>query len=102
MSPQYTRLDHSPFPNSLLEAMACGASLVCTDCVTGARELLEGGRWGSLVPVGDADALALAITRALDDGNPPDVCRRARDFRCEVAIDGYLAHLGATRGALAS
>ena len=51
--------------NVLLEAMACGCPVVATDCPTGVRELLEGGRIGLIVPVGNVDAMAQAIIAKL-------------------------------------
>ncbi|GIX03430.1 MAG: glycosyl transferase [Planctomycetaceae bacterium] len=53
-------------PNALLEAIACGLPVVATDCPTGPAEILEQGRWGELVPVGDSRAMAQAVIRVLD------------------------------------
>lgn len=53
-------------PNALIEAMICGCSLVAADCPSGPMEILDGGRYGKLVPVGDIPALAIAIRSQLD------------------------------------
>ena len=58
-------------PTVLIEALFCGLRIVSTDCPSGPQEILEGGRFGSLVPVGDADALGTAILRTLREGAPP-------------------------------
>ena len=52
-------------PNVLVEAMMCGCTPVATDCPTGPRELLHGGRFGYLTPAGDPAGFADAIERAL-------------------------------------
>jgi glycosyltransferase involved in cell wall biosynthesis len=54
-------------PGVLIQALACGTTVVATDCDSGPREVLQGGRFGRLVPVGDVDALADAIDAALAD-----------------------------------
>jgi len=54
------------FGNVIIEALACGTSVVCTDCPYGPREILQGGRYGTLTPVGDSAKLATAIEAALD------------------------------------
>ena len=57
-------------PTVLIEALACGTPVVATDCLTGPREILEGGKWGTLTPVGDWKAMSKAIQETLD--NPPN------------------------------
>ncbi|HMS26222.1 MAG TPA: glycosyltransferase [Burkholderiaceae bacterium] len=77
-------------PNALIQAMACGAPVVSTDCPSGPMEILENGKWGQLVPVGDVQAMAKAMAFALDDQNPPDVVARASEFDVDTAVNGYL------------
>lgn len=83
-------------PGALIEAMACGAPVVSTNCLSGPDEILEGGRWGRLVPVGDINALAQAMAATLDAPmtERPDVRKRAADFEQERAVDAYLQLLG--------
>ena len=52
-------------PNALLEAMACRVPALATDCPTGPREILDGGRLGRLVSPADSAALADALEDAI-------------------------------------
>lgn len=80
------------FGNVLVEAMACGVPVVSTDCPSGPAEILENGKWGRLVPVGDFGALADAVISTLASGRR-SACARAHDFDVESAVDGYLGVL---------
>lgn len=56
------------FSNVLLEALACGCSVVATDCPSGVREILDNGRYGALVPMRDPGAIAEAVAAVLGGG----------------------------------
>lgn len=81
-------------PTVLIEAMACGCPVVSTNCPFGPDEILGDGRWGELVPVGDANALSAAMLRALDNPHPVDALReRASAFGTDRAVARYEALL---------
>ena len=81
---------HEGMANVLIEAMACGCPVVSTNCPFGPDEILEGGRWGGLVPVGNPEALADAMARALDNPPPRHELRdRASFFSVERAVVLY-------------
>jgi len=54
-------------PAVLIQSLACGCPVVSTDCPSGPREILDQGRYGRLVPVGDAVALAEAMLDTLSN-----------------------------------
>ena len=69
------------FGNVLVEALESGLSIVSTDCPSGPAEILEYGKYGTLVPVGDVAALAEAMyKKLLEPTNPELLMERARDF----------------------
>lgn len=60
--------DYEGLSNSMLEAMAMGMPVACTDCpVGGARMMIQDGVNGCLAKTGDADALAEAMERCLGE-----------------------------------
>jgi len=76
--------------NVLIEALACGCPCVSTDCPSGPAEILDGGRVGPLVPIGDVQALADAIEHVL--AQPPDrrvLQEQADSFSFENALTAY-------------
>ncbi|GEM87566.1 glycosyl transferase [Meiothermus granaticius NBRC 107808] len=82
--------DWEGLPTVLIEALALSTPIVATDCKSGPREILDGGRWGRLVPVGDASALAAAIAAALTEPRrevPPEVYS---SYTQGVVVETYL------------
>ena len=80
-------------PGALIQAMACGSPVVATDCESGPREILQDGRFGRIVPVGDAQAMADAIDAALSDVVRPS-SDAWRPYTQAAAVDQYLGVLG--------
>lgn len=87
--------NYEGFGNVIVEALSFGLPVVSTDCPSGPAEILEGGRFGRLVAVGDAAALAREMGAALADPVDREAqVRRAADFAPEIAARKYLDLLG--------
>ena len=83
---------HEGFGNVLAEALACGCPAASTDCPSGPAEILDNGKYGPLVPVGDEKALAVAIEQVLDSPKDSEkLRRRGASFSVERAVDSYEA-----------
>lgn len=79
------------FGNVIVEALAAGTPVVSTDCVSGPAEILDHGRFGELVRVGDEVQLADSITGCLESSfDSGMLIRRSADFSPKVIATQYL------------
>jgi glycosyltransferase involved in cell wall biosynthesis len=73
----------------VVEALAFGLPVIATDC-EGPPEILDFGRHGRIVPVGDPVAMAEAISAVLaEPGDPAPRIARAADFSLTTALEQY-------------
>ncbi|MFW2387364.1 MAG: glycosyltransferase [Polyangiales bacterium] len=84
------------FPGALIEALEAGTAIVSTDCPFGPDEVLDGGRWGRLTPVGDSEAFAAALEEELQQPDPGPEARQSeraawmKQYDPEVITGRYL------------
>jgi glycosyltransferase involved in cell wall biosynthesis len=77
-------------PTVLIEAIGCKTPVVSTNCLSGPAEILDEGKYGKLVDVGNVDALAEAIIETIQKPLDKDfLMERAQLFSAENAINAY-------------
>lgn len=87
--------DFEGFANVLAESLACGLPVLSTNCPHGPEEILSGGRYGILVPVGDRVALANGIRSGLSrPWDSKTLQHRALDFSIPKKSLEYLTLFG--------
>lgn len=85
------------FGNVIVEALACGAPVISTDCPHGPSEILARGRYGTLVPIGDVEALGDAIVATLSHPKPAmsaELKEHLQLFSIETIGRQYVSKLG--------
>ena len=81
-------------PNVLLEALACRCQIVSTNCPSGPNEILQNGKFGNLVPVGNVREMQEAISAAIKSPIDKDILSaRANEFALEKIGKQYLSLL---------
>ena len=81
--------DYEGISNAMLEAMAIGMPVVCTDCpIGGAKATINNGENGLLVPIQNPEALASAMNRMIEDNELADkLSHNASQIREELSLD---------------
>lgn len=75
----------------LVEALALGVTAVASNCDYGPREILQNGKYGRLVPVGDISAMADAIQCALIEPRRQIPEEILQPFTVDGAVDKYVS-----------
>ena len=82
------------FGIALVEAMACGCPVIATDAPFGPREILQDGRYGRLVPVGDYVAMADAIEELCKGKIAKPPTESWKCYTISSAVDKYERGIG--------
>ncbi len=77
-------------PTVLIEAMAVGIPVISTNCPSGPVEILDNGKYGELVPVGDSKALGNAILKVLNGKNNPVNSSWLEQFTLKNSAQKYI------------
>lgn len=74
------------FAMSILEALACGATVVASDCHVGPSGILDNGKYGYLYTPGDVNMLSQKICKALGHGIPTNIAQKRANEITKLGI----------------
>lgn len=87
--------DQEGLPTVIGEALNAGLRLVSTDCGEGVHEILENGKYGTIVPTNDPPAMAEAIARELATPGDPELQQQgAQRFKPCIVAGQFVAAIG--------
>lgn len=82
------------FGNVVVEALAVKTPVVSTNCQSGPAEILDNGKYGELVPVGDSEAMAASILKVFSGQSKVADSHWLEQFTFEKAAQKYLDLMG--------
>lgn len=80
-------------PTVIIESLALNTPVVSTSCPSGPSEILEDGKWGTLVPTNNVEALAEAMLEQLKKPRPTNLKKRAEFFNVESTTERYIDYI---------
>ena len=82
---------YDAMPLVLIEALFCGSNIISTDCESGPREILENGKYGTLIPISNSKAMAEAVNLTLTKSNKNiQIKNRSKIFTIKKISEKYL------------
>nr|WP_277752119.1 glycosyltransferase [Halobacillus salinus] len=85
--------NYESFGNVIVEALTSGTNVVSTDCPYGPREILEDGKYGTLVPVNDVELLANSILNNLKEPKHHHVeefAKKSNKYHIDFVTEKYI------------
>jgi len=77
-------------PTVLIEALYCQTNIISTDCPNGPQEVLAKGKYGQIVPMNDADALAQAMEKAISGNAPRPTDDSYAPYEMDTVVNQYV------------
>lgn len=83
---------YESFGNVIVEAMNVGLPVISTNCPVGPSEILADGKYGKLIPMGDANILTDTIIHTVNNITEKEINKayqRSLEFSLDTSLKGY-------------